>query len=171
MFGYCLSIRCSSGRWSATSACLKAAHGHTARRGIWGLTRRHTGASTHSCVTNRAVERPSSPLTVSRSTFGFTPRKSRLSVMCKAVRRLSTRCTGEPAYNFCTLLFFYGAPEVTCADSFISPQGSSMFFAPVSVIISSDHHKCCILLIHLVWKIKYKILLNNIALSPPYYLI
>lgn len=85
-------------RWSATSACLKAAQGHTARRETCGHTRRHTGANTHSCVINRAVERPSSLLTASRSMFVSTPRRNHLSAMCKAVKRPSTRCTGE-----CTL--------------------------------------------------------------------
>lgn len=88
----------SSIRWSATSACLKAVHGRTARQETCGHTRRHTGASTRLCVISRAVERPFSPLTASRSTSVSTPRKSRSSAMCKAVRRRSTRCTGE-----CTL--------------------------------------------------------------------
>lgn len=92
-------------RWSATSVCLRAAQGHTVRRGTCEHTRRHTVASIHSFVINRAVERPSSLHTVSRSMSVFTPRRSRLSVMCKAVRKPSTHYTGEPICSFVVLCF------------------------------------------------------------------
>lgn len=91
-----LSCMVFSLRWSVISALLRAARGPTARRATWGLTRKHTGANTHSSVISRAVERPSSPHTVSRSMSVCTPRRSPLSVMCKAVRRPSTLFTGQP---------------------------------------------------------------------------
>lgn len=101
-------------RWSATSACSKAAQEHTARRETCGHTRRHTGASTHLCAINRAVERPFSPLTASRSMSVFTPRRSLLSVMFKAVRRPLTRYTGRPSHSFVVLCFTspHGAVQI-----------------------------------------------------------
>lgn len=95
----------SSIRSSATSVCSKAAQGHTARRETCGHTRRPTGASTHSFAINRAVERPSSPHTASRFMSVFTPRRSPLSVMCKAVKRPLTHYTGKPSHSLVVLCF------------------------------------------------------------------
>lgn len=84
-------------RWSATSACSKAAQGRTARLETYEPTRRLTGESTRSCATSRAVEKPFSHRTASRSTSEFTLRRNRLSAMSRAVRRPSTPYTGTPS--------------------------------------------------------------------------
>lgn len=94
MFSSCSSSSPSI-RLTATSVCLKAAQGRTALQETCVPTRRHTGASTHLCAINRAVERLSSLHTASRFMFVFIPRRSHLSVMCKAVRRPSTHYTGQ----------------------------------------------------------------------------
>lgn len=85
----------SSIRSSATNVCSKAVQEHTAQQETCVHTKRHIEASTHLCAINRAVERPSSLHTASRFMSVFTPRRSHLSAMCKAVRRPLTHYTGR----------------------------------------------------------------------------
>lgn len=84
-----------SPRLRDTSAPSRAARAPIALPETCALTKRHTVGNTPLSAIKKAVAKPFLPPTASKSTFECTLRKSRLNVMCRAVKRHSIHCTGR----------------------------------------------------------------------------
>jgi len=77
------------------SALLRAVHEPIALLETCALTKRHIVGNTLLSAIKKAVAKPFLPLTASKSMFECTLRRSRLNVMCRAVKRHSIHCTGR----------------------------------------------------------------------------
>lgn len=143
----------SSIRWSATNVCLKAAPGRTAPQETCGPTRRPTGASTPSFAISRAVGRPSSPHTASKFMFAFTPRRNRLSAMCKAVKKPLTHYTGKPKHSLSLIFFFQrGCEKYDSQNKFACP-----FLPIISLLKRKDRVFYTILVNLMTWKLDFNL--------------
>lgn len=78
-----------------TSAPLRAVRAPIALPETCALTKRHIVENILLSAIKKAVARPFLPPTASKSMFECTLRKSRLNVMCRAVKRHSIHCTGR----------------------------------------------------------------------------
>lgn len=78
-----------------TSAPLRAVHAPIALLETYALTKRRIVGNTLLSAIKKAVAKPFLPPTASKSMFECTLRKSRLNVMCRAVKRHSIHCTGR----------------------------------------------------------------------------
>lgn len=150
----------SSVRWSATNVCLKAAPGRTAPQETCGPTRRPTGASTPSFAISRAVGRPSSLHTASKFMFAFTPRRNRLSAMCKAVKKPLTHYTGKPKHILSLIFFFQqGCEKYDSQNKFACP------FLPIISLLKQKVFYT--ILVNLMpWKLYF--ILTNWLSTPAY---